>query len=208
MCFLLIFGGGFSPLAAEGKPSRAYNQMALEVPTDGGGMLMYSRMWVLNKYLEGGFSVGGGVIDRDFDLTAPGSPTLKGHTQTLVLPYIGPRITAIYHVIGISIGYGIFYADSDFKVEWLGEPRLTGRKSGWGSGFYSPLLVIQFLDPRYNVVYGFGLGGFFGTSFPKLKATSSTSVVTTTENPIDTLTLHLSYSWGPNSGRKSNRDEW
>ncbi len=204
-----IFVLSWSPaINAAQKSPRAYNQVALEIPFDGGGMLMFSRMWVLGKYFEAGFSAGGGLIEREFDMTVNGDSNWEGETKSLVLPFVGPRVTAFYHFIGLSVGYGLFYSDTDIDVRSPAGEKFTGNKKGWGTGFYSPLLVLSYYNPDQSVVYGIGLGGFFGTSYPDLTAHHGGTRVVTNENPIDTFTLHMSLSFGPKSWKKDLSEDW
>jgi hypothetical protein len=193
----------FALLTASGH-SAALNELALEVPADGGGMLMYSRTWRVARYLHAGFVAGGGQINRDFDLESPGQPNLQAETKTLVLPMIGPRITLVFPVIAISVGYAAFWGRTDLDVDVPGAGRLSGETSGWGTGFYSPLLSVDVYSEKRDMTFGIGLGGFFGTSFPDLTASGGGISLRTTENPIDTLSLHLKMGWA--DGRQARRE--
>ena len=179
--------------------ARTYNEMAVDFPVDGGAMLMYSRLWYLSKYVHAGFVAGGGQIENDFKLSVPNTGDLDASTSSTILPYIGPRIGFFFPYVGLSIGYGAFFAKSNLKVNWPDGSHLTGTKSGWGSGFYSPLLVLDFYDSRHNLIWGFGLGGFLGSSFPTMEASNGATRVTTNASPIDSLTFHLQISWTEHS---------
>lgn len=184
---------------------RAGNELALEIPADGGGMLMYSRSWRVARYVYAGFVAGAGQIEREFDLEVPGQPSFEARTKTLVLPMVGPRLTLVFPVIAVSVGYAAFWGRTDLDVKVPGGGSLTGETKGWGSGLYSPLLSIEFYSEKRDMVFGVGLGGFFGTSFPDLSASGGGSRITTDENPIDTLTFHLKMGWG--DGRRTRREK-
>jgi len=181
------------------------DEFALEIPGDGGAMLMYSRSWRLNKYLYGGFVAGGGQINREFDLTNPGQPDLEVQTKTLILPMVGPRLTVVFPVIAISVGYAAFWGRTDTDVDLPGVGRLSGTTSGVGTGFYSPIFSVDFYSDKRDMVFGIGLGGFLGTSFPDLEASGGGTTLRTDENPIDTLTLHLKVGW--DAGRREKREK-
>jgi hypothetical protein len=180
---------------------KAYNEIGFDFPFDGGGVVTYSRMWKLTRAIHGGFQVSGGVIERNFDFTAPNLPNLSAHTKALMLPYIGPRIGIYFPIIGVSIGYGAFWARTDLEVKGDSIAVMSGRKSGLGTGFYSPFLVLDFYNQRQDIVFGFGLGGFLGTSYPSLQASSPTASVTTNASPIETLSIHFHVLWA--DGRKA-----
>ena len=84
LAFLVLFPVS---LFAQSKPF--YNSIRVELPSDGGGMLMYSKMWHHGRHIQYGFDVGGGVIERDFDVTFPTGIKKEAETKALVLPYIG-----------------------------------------------------------------------------------------------------------------------
>ena len=89
---------------------KAYNEVAVDFPADGGGTLMLSRMWMIGRYLDAGFVGGVGQIDRKFDIEAWGSSNLSAETKALVLPFFGPRLSANFHFVGVSLGYAFFWA--------------------------------------------------------------------------------------------------
>ncbi len=182
--------------AGERQPSLSTNEVAVDFPLDGGGMVMFSRMRSFSQVLQAGVVVGGGVIQRDFDLSVAGFPELEARTEALILPFIGPRLSLNFNFIGVSLAYGVFWAKTDFEATGPGTETFRGEKSGWGTALYSPLLVIDFLNKKRNIIFGFGLGGFLGTSYPDLKVASPAGVrLTTDESPLDTLTLHLRVLW-------------
>lgn len=184
-----------------------YNDVAVDFPVDGGVMASYSRMYPLTRFLDAGFTVGGGLIQKEFDETV-GSTDIDFKTDALVLPYIGPRATLHFGVIGFSIGYGMFYAKTDIDAEIAGEPKLTGDEKGWGSGFYTPLLIIDFYNQKSDIYWGLGIGGLLGTSYPDLEATNGSTRVITHESPISTVTLTVRARWVDgrrNRGEKTPR---
>jgi len=187
---------------------QASTEVAVEVPTDGGGMLMLSRSWRFARHFYAGIVGGGGRIDRDFTIGAtPGHPELKASARTIVLPFIGPRITLAFPTVALSIGYAAFHARTDLDVHWPGAPTLTGRTSGWGTAIYSPLLELDFYSEKQDLVYGVGIGGFFGTTFADLKAASSVNEIQTNANPIDALTVHVKVLWGDDRSERMQRSE-
>jgi len=202
---ICLVGLLFNPLVAQSHQRfRSYNNVAVDFPLDGGGMLMASKIWSLNKHIRGGFVVGGGVIQRDFEITVVGAPNFQAETKAMVLPYFGPQITFFYNVVGLSLSYGAFYAKTDFEVSGDTIGSLSGEKSGWGTGFYSPLLVLDFYSEKHNLIFGFGLGAFFGTSYPKLVAESATARVESDRNPLDTITFHVRTAWSGSLFNRSN----
>lgn len=156
---------------------------------------MGSRMWRVNRVIDIGMVGGGGQINRNFDLKTAAGTTLSAETKALVFPFFGPQVSFNFNWIGLSLGYAAFWAQTDLTVQGGSLGTLTGTTKGWGSGFYSPLLVLDFYDTKHDLVFGFGLGGFLGTSYANLEAQSSTTRLTTDESPIDTLTFHLRLLW-------------
>lgn len=171
------------------------NSLAVEVPLDGGLMVMGSRTWQLNKYIGVGLVAGGGQINRDFDLETTSGQKWNAETKAIIFPFVGPQVTLMFNWIGISVGYAAYYADTDLTVKSDTLGTLTGNTTGWGSGFYSPLLSLDFYDQKHDLVFGFGLGGFLGGTYPDLEAKSAAGKITTDESPIDTLTFHLKVAW-------------
>lgn len=195
---LLFFLIGLFPsiLIADNTSKRpAYNTFSVDVPVDGGVMLSVSRNWRLTRFLDAGWVLAGGQIQREFDVNTANAMTFKAETEALVLPLTGPYVTLHYEWIGISLGYAAFLADTDITMKNDATGTLSGNKKGWGTGFYSPLLVLDFYDRKHDLVFGFGLGGYFGTSYPNLTASAPGISVTTDESPIDTLTFHLRLLW-------------
>jgi len=173
----------------------AFNEIAAEIPFDGGGMLMLSRFWRINRFMKAGFTVGGGVIEREFELDGLGLQDWDAETKALVLPYFGPRITAGLGFIGLSLVYGFYYAKTDIDISRSGTATLTGDKSAWGTGFYSPFIVLDFYSQKYDIFFGLGLGGFLGGHYPDIEATNGTSRIKTDASPIDTLTFSIRTTW-------------
>lgn len=196
--FVLLLLGltGVLPKANAQKPS--LYEASVDFPFQGGVMVTGSRLWRINKFMEAGFFVSGGSIEREFDLSVPGAPDAEAKTESLVLPFFGPRISFNFQFVGLSLAYGMYYAKTDMDVTNISGGPLTGETKGWGSGFYSPLLVLDFYDKRRNVAIGLGLGGFLGTSGPDLKASSASRSIKTDASPIDTLTLHVRFLWAAN----------
>ncbi len=176
-----------SPIAAIGAP--AINEFAVDIPLDGGGFVSYTRSYILSRYMDVGFTVGGGVIEREFDLTYAGLGEVEYETEATVVPFIGPRIGLHYQFIGISLGYGAFYADTDIEARDQGGTVYKGSEKGWGTGFYAPLLVVDFYNTSKDMYLGLGLGGFLGANYPDLIATDGTTRLVTDESPIDGLTV-------------------
>ncbi len=202
------------PLRAEdgvgpkSRRARAYNELAFDIPFGGGGLVNYARMWPIARYFHAGVQTAGGVIDRDFTVTGSGFPDLDMKTKTVMFPFIGPRVTAFYHVIGISLSFGYFYGRTTVDATGPGLAPLSGKVSGWGTGFYSPLLVMDFYDEKRGIFVGFGLGGLLGASFPTLKAKNDTLSVESTASPIDALTFTIRTRWvGPSSWRHRPADD-
>ncbi len=200
MTILIFFSDGLH-LAFANPRYPAYNEISVDFPIEGGGMLMVSRSWPLNRFFDVGIVGGSGVIERDFEVTDSQSRTLDVHTKAAVFPFIGPRLSLNGRIIGLTLAYGAFYAKTDFKAMNGTWGDFSNDISGWGSGFYSPLLVLDFYVRRWDLLVGLGLGGFLGTSYPNLEASSSTGRVSTAASPISTLTIHLRTRWF--DGRKT-----
>jgi hypothetical protein len=113
-----------------------------------------------------------------------------------VAPLTGPVLSLHNNWIGISVGYAAFYANTDVTMHNDQLGTLKGKKRAWGTGLYSPLLVLDIYDKKHDLIYGVGLGGYFGTSYPNLEAGNQTVTVRTDESPIDTLTFHVRCLWG------------
>ncbi len=188
-CFLIL-----SALHARNRRG-VYNDIAVDIPFDGGVMIMASRMWSLNNFLDVGLVGGGGQINRDFEIETTNGTKLDAHSQATIFPFIGPQLSFNFGWIGLAVGYAAFFADTDLTVDGGSLGTLTGSKKAWGSGFYSPLLVLDFYDKKHDLVFGLGLGGFLGTSYPNIEAQSATAKITTDESPIDTLTFHVRMMW-------------
>ena len=209
-CFLFL-SFSLSSMVLAGRQGRplVINDIAVDIPTDGGLLLMGSRMWRMNRVVDIGFLGGGGQINRNFDLKTTAGDTLNADTKAIVFPFLGPQVSFNFNWIGLSLGYAAFWAKTDLTVQGGSLGTLTGTTKGWGSGFYSPLLVLDFYDTKHDLIFGFGLGGFLGTSYPKLAAHSTTTSLTTDESPIDTLTFHLRLSWTDGRAKrlKDKRDK-
>jgi hypothetical protein len=95
---------------------RAYNDLGVDFPVDGGVMLMGSRSWRIARHLDAGFVLGGGEIDRDFDLKNAAGQTFSSETKSFVFPFVGPQVTFNFNWIGLSVGYAAFYAKTDLTV--------------------------------------------------------------------------------------------
>lgn len=168
-------------------------------------MVSASRLWRMGRHVEAGLVMSGGRIDREFDLDIAGNPNARAETQSLVLPFLGPRLALTYNFVGISLAYGVYYAKTAITVRNVTGGDLSGETKGWGTGFYSPLLTLDFYDKKRDLIFGFGLGGFFGASGPDLKASSASTRVSTNASPINTLTFHVRVLWAAN--RKLRLDE-
>ncbi len=174
-----------------------YNTLSVDIPFGGGAMVTYSRFWRLTRYVDAGWIIAGGRIDReDDDLKLADGSKVTLNTEAWVAPLTGPVVTLHNNWIGISLGYAAFFADTDITMKHDVLGTLTGTKRAWGSGIYSPLLVLDFYDKTHDLVFGLGLGGYFGTSYPDLVASNSIATVRTDESPIDTLTFHVRCLWG------------
>lgn len=203
----LIFLGWSPACWSRFDSDYSYHQTALDIPVDGGTFASYSRMWGFGDYLQAGWLIGGGVIQRKFDVASSAFPALKAKTEAVVFPFFGPRVSFIYKVVGISLSYGFYHAKTDLTVRGDGFPAATGETSAWGTGFYSPLLTVDFYNRKWNMLFGIGLGGFFGGSYPALEARNSNFLFRTNESPIDTLTFHVRTTWI--SGRRTAPDsDW
>ncbi len=197
-------------IAAESSHRRlsAYNTFALDIPFDGGAMVTYSRFYRLARYFDAGFVASGGRIDREFDLKDDASGvTFKTKTKAWVLPLIGPVVSVHNEWIGISLGYAAFWADTDITMQNDLVGTLTGKKKAWGSGIYSPLLVLDVYDRTHDLVFGVGLGGYFGTNYPNLEATAPGVKVSTDASPIDTLTFHVRVLWDDKRKPREQREK-
>ena len=200
--FVLLLLPAFS-WSAELPPRRpSYNTLALDFPTDGGVMLMGSHMWRVARHLDAGLVFGGGQINHDFDLKSPTGATFNAESKSIVFPFVGPQLSLNFGWIGLSVGYAGFYSKTDLTVKTDAFGTLTGTTKAWGSGVYSPLLVLDFYDSKHDLVFGFGLGGFFGTSFPNLEAQNSQAKISTDESPIDTLTFHVRLLWASDRAKR------
>jgi hypothetical protein len=182
-----------------------YHELAADYPLDSGGMLMYSHRWMVSKYVDAGFVAGGGVINRDFKIKRSGFSDLDAHTRATVFPFIGPTLSFHGTNVGVSLGYAFYYAKTKFEVEGL-TPTLSGRKNAWGQGIYSPLLTLDFYSSKHEMIFGFGLGGFFGTNYPTLVATNGTDRIQSSGDPIDTITIHLRTRWYTAKSRKAEKE--
>lgn len=171
------------------------NDVAVDFPFDGGAVLTYTRSWPVVKHLDLGFTIGGGVIEREFDVTDSVHGKVDFETKAIVLPFIGPRASLHFEVIGISVGYGLFYADTDIEARDQAGVSYAGSEKGWGSGFYAPLLVLDFYDRKRDMFFGIGLGGFLGANYNDLEAASGANRVVTDESPIQGLTITLRTRW-------------
>ncbi|MCB4756156.1 MAG: hypothetical protein LHV69_03835 [Elusimicrobia bacterium] len=194
--FLIVFWAFSS--RAESAPRKkiiSYHEVTFDIPFEGGGMMNYARMWAFSRYVHAGFYASGGVIERRIDVSHPLYPDLTMRTKALVLPLFGPRVTLLYHFIGLSIGVGAFYAKTDLEVEGPGITTLKGDVRGWGTGIYAPFLIADFYNEKRDMFFGFGFGGYWGTSYPDLKASSDSLTVTTDESPLNTLTFQFRWRW-------------
>lgn len=184
-----------------------YHELAFDYPIDSGGMVMYSHRWILKPTLDLGFVTGGGVINRDFDIKqANGLPELKAHTEATVLPYFGPTISLHGTYFGVSLAYGFYYARSKFEVDGF-SPGLSSKKNAWGHGFYSPLLTLDFYSSKYDMIFGFGLGGFFGSGYPTMVADNGAVRVESKGDPIDTLTIHVRTRWFTSKSKREQKEK-
>jgi len=195
-CLMLFL---VSPVSA--KPFSTYD-LSLDFPIDGGVMIMGSKMWWIGKHVRGGFMVGGGTIERDFDL--PGG--VEGHTEAKIFPFFGPRLSFSWEVIGLSMGYGLLHADTEFEAKGGILPTtVRDEEKGWGSALYSPFIVLDFYDKKHDLVFGFGLGGFLGIDEPSFEARSGNNLVSSSPGAFSSLTLHVHTTWATN--RKQRRKE-
>jgi hypothetical protein len=185
----------------------ATNGVALDIPVDGGAMLSYQRTWLLFRHVDAGFVVSGGQINRKFDLDASNDQTYHADTKALVLPLVGPFITLHWSWFGISMGYAAFYAKTDLSVRDTPGGTLNGTTKAWGSGFYAPLLVLDFYDQQHDLMYGFGLGGYFGSSYKDMSASSSSYAITTNASPIDTITFHVRCQWADGRWKRAHEEQ-
>jgi hypothetical protein len=160
--------------------------------------------------LDVGLTAGGGVIEREFDLTYNTVGNVNYETKALVLPFIGPRVSLHYEFIGLSLGYGAFYADTDIEAKDSAGTRYTGSEKGWGTGFYAPLLVLDFYNNNRDMYLGLGLGGFLGANYPNLEATNGTTKLVTDESPIDglTVTFRMRFFDGHGGPSQKSRDDF
>jgi hypothetical protein len=182
------------PTLAQAGPW-AWNSVSVDVPLDGGAMVSYNRTWDVTKFMDVGFVVSGGQIRRTFDLDGPAGQTYHATTDALVLPLAGPFVTLHASWIGISVGYGAFWAKTDLSVRDVPGGTAMGKTNGWGTGIYSPLLVLDFYDQKRDMIFGFGIGGYFGSSYKTLSASNPSGAITTNASPLDTLTFHLHCRW-------------
>ncbi|OVE77803.1 hypothetical protein BVX98_01905 [bacterium F11] len=203
--FSLMWSAGRNLVFAE---RHVFNEIAVDYPLDGGGMVMASRLWSLNRFVRVGFVVGGGVIKRDFDFTASNGEKLEAETSSIVLPFIGPRVSFFYKFFGLSLAFGGFHAKTDFDLKGPSLGSASGEKTGWGTGLYSPLLVLDFYDKKHNILFGLGLGGFLGNSYPDLEASNATTRVITDESPLDTITVHFRMAWSAKRGKEKSYDDY
>lgn len=209
--FLLVLFLSVLFLSSRQGFATSYDTLSFDYPLDGGGVVMLTKTWALKKYLHTGFFVGGGQINRDFELeSSNGGAKFQAHTKTTLAPFFGPQVTLLFKFIGLSLGYGVYHAKSDFDVDVPSVGKLTGQRKGWGTAFYSPLLVLDFYDSKHNVIFGFGLGGFLDGSNKKLKASRNSTTLETDESPIDTLSFHFHLTWAGKPGKSEvkPKDDW
>ena len=174
----------------------ASNELAVDIPFEGGAMLMFARDYRVARYIRLGIIAGGGQINRRPLVKLPDGQEADARIQTTVFPFIGPRITFATPVVGLSLGFAVFHARADTDFDWPGQGRYSGTTTGWGTGFHAPFLELEFADSKRDLVYGFGLGGFFSASYPDLKASGSGGAVSLNSSPIDTLTGRVKVVWG------------
>jgi hypothetical protein len=168
----------------------------MDIPFEGGAMLMFARDYRVSRYIRLGVIAGGGQIRRRPELDLPDGQEVEVDIQTDVFPFIGPRITFATPVVGLSLGFAVFHGKSRTEIDWPGQGRLSGETSGWGTGFHAPFLELEFAHSKKDLVFGIGLGGFFSASFPDLEASGAPGTVELDTSPINTLTGRLKLVWG------------
>jgi len=186
-------------LAAASPASASFpasNELAVDFPLEGGAMLMFARDYRVARYIRLGVIVGGGQINRQPRLRLPDGQESDLRIESFVFPFIGPRITFATPVVGLSLGFAAFHARSELEFDWPTQGRYTGSTSSWGTGVHAPFLELEFADSKRDLVYGFGLGGFFSTTFPDLAASGPGGPVEIDTSPIDTLTGRIKIVWG------------
>ena len=185
----------------------ASNEIAVDVPFDGGAMLMFARDYRIARYFRLGVIAGGGEIIRRPTVRMPDGQDVEARIQSTVFPFIGPRITLATPVVGLSLGFAAFHAKAETDLDWPGQGKFSGSVSGWGTGFHAPFLELEFADSKRDLVFGFGLGGFFSTSFPRLRASGSSGDISLDESPINTLTGRVKLVWGFGRVRAKSEDD-
>jgi hypothetical protein len=203
----LVLVSFVSAPATAGLP--ASNEVAVDFPLQGGAMLMFARDWRIARYFRAGVIAGGGQIDRKPKLKMPDGQEVDVDIRSTVFPFIGPRITLANPVVGLSLGFALFHASTKTQLDWPTQGRFSGTTSAWGAGFHAPFLELEFADPRRDLVYGFGLGGFFSASFPDLETTGPAGQgLSINSSPINTLTGRIKVVWGFGRVRKDpNADD-
>ena len=185
----------------------ASNELAVEIPFEGGGMLMFARDYRVSRYVRVGVIAGGGQIRRRPEISLPDGSEVEVDIETAIFPFIGPRITLANPVVGISLGFAAFRGKTETSLDWPGQGRLEGEVSGWGTGFHAPFLELEFAHSKKDLVFGIGIGGFFSTSFPELEASGAPGTIRVDTSPINTLTGRLKLVWGFGRVRAAPQDE-
>jgi hypothetical protein len=107
---------------------------------------------------------------------------------------MAPRISITGMIFSISLAWGLFYAITDYEVS-LPSEKCRVQEKRWGTGLYSPFLSLDFFHRSTGIVFGFGVGGFLGTSTGKMDLVTPTGTYSSTESPLSTLTFHVKMQW-------------
>ena len=193
-----------SLFASAAGSAASLNEVAVDVPVDGGVVASFSKQWRLFPHLDAGFMIGGGRVERDFDLDGPGG-TLEARTEALILPMAGPKATVRLSPLPLafSVAFLVYRAETDVEIDGpAGAGTFTGSRSFWGTALYSPLITLDFYDKARDLYFGFGLGGFLGLGNPDLTARRGGSSITTGASPLEGLTVHVRTRWAPRAPRQ------
>jgi hypothetical protein len=194
--FLAALAAAFLSCGSAFAAFPAANEVSVDIPFEGGAMLMVARDYRVSRYIRLGVIAGGGQIRRRPEVKLPDGTETELDIQTSIFPFIGPRITFATPVVGLSLGFAAFRAVSDVEIDWPGTGRFAGSTSGWGTGFHAPFLELEFAHPVKDIAVGIGIGGFFSTSFPDLTAEGPGGTLSFNDSPINTLTGRLKFVWG------------
>lgn len=185
---------GLTPTSVGAKP-HALNTVGVDLPLDGGGFLTYSRDWELNRTFSAGATLGGGVIDQDFDVRGGPFDRHDANARSVIFPFIGPYIALNSPFATISATVGAFWSRTDLDVKNFSGGRTRGHVSGWGTAAYTPLLFLAYYSKKRNMVFGVGFSGFWASGYPDVSIDVGNGTTTPVHAAPRAISFHLSTTW-------------